>query len=122
MKDPLNESTVRFWVAIYKKELECKRKIGETILNVSESKQGQPLLIGVKLDYQVRPYIRSVQETGGAVTTTIVMSTGRAIVNQHDPQLLAENDGSLQLITTWAKSLLYRMSYVKRKGCLAKKL
>ena len=89
---------------------------------MSESKQGWPLLIGVKLDYQVRPYIRSVREAGRAVTTTIVMSTGRAIVNQHDPQLLAENDGPLQLTTTWAKSLLHRMSYVKRKGCSAKKL
>ena len=75
-----------------------------------------------KLDYHVRAYVRSVREAGGPVTTTIVMSTGRAIVNQHDPQLLAENGGPLQLTATWAKSLLYRMSYVKRKGCSVKKL
>ena len=87
-----------------------------------QSKRGRPLLIGDKLDYQVRAYIRSVREAGGPVTTTIVMSTGKAIVNQHDPQLLAENGGPLQLTTTWAKSLLHRMSYVKRKGCSAKKL
>ena len=63
-----------------------------------------------------------MREAGGPVTTVIVMSTGRAIVNQHDPQLLAENGGPLQLTTTWAKSLLHRMSYVKRKGCSVKKL
>ena len=63
-----------------------------------------------------------MREAGGPVTTTIVMSTGKAIVNQHDPQMLAENGGLLQLTTTWAKSLLHRVSYVKRKGCLAKKL
>lgn len=79
---------VHSWVAIYKKELEHKRKIGGTVPDVSvlpPSKRGQPLLIGDKLNYQVRAYIRSVREAGGPVTTTIVMSTGRAIVNQHDP-------------------------------------
>ena len=30
LQKPLNESTVRSWVVIYKKELERKRKIGET--------------------------------------------------------------------------------------------
>ena len=61
-------------------------------------------------------------ESGGPVTTTIVMSTGRAIIKQHDLQLLAENDGPLQLTTTWAKSMLHMMSYVKRKGCSVKEL
>ena len=92
LEKPMNESTVHSWVVIYKKELECKRKIGETILNVSvlpQSKRGQPLLIPDKLDYHVRAYVKSVREAGGPVTTTIIMSTGRAIVNQHDPQLLA---------------------------------
>ena len=87
-----------------------------------QSKRGRPLLMPDKLEYQVRAYIRSVREAGGPVTTTIVMSTGRAIVNQHDPQLLAKNGGPLQLTATWAKSLLHRMSYVKRKGCSVKKL
>ena len=125
LEKPLNESTVRSWVVIYKKELEYKRKIGETVPDVSvlpQSKRGRPLLMPDKLDYQVRAYVRSVREAGGPVTTTIVMSTGRAIVNQHDPQLLAENGGPLQLTATWAKSLLHRMSYVKRKGCSVKKL
>ena len=121
LEKPLNESTVHSWVVIYKKELKRKRKIEETIPYVSvlpQSKRGRPLLFPDTLDNQVRAYIRSVREAGRPVTTTIIMSTGRAIVNQHNPQLLAENGRSLQLTTTWAKSLLRRMSYVKRKGCL----
>ena len=31
--------------------------------------------------------------------------------------LLIENGGPLSLTTNWAKSLLYRMNFVKRKGC-----
>ena len=34
----------------------------------------------------------------------------------HDKSLLKENGGSLQLIKNWAKSILYRMGYVKRRG------
>ena len=125
LEKPLNESTVHSWIAAYKKELEHKRKIGGRVPDINvlpPSKWGWPLLIADKLDYKVRAYIRSVQKAGGPVTTTITMSTGRAIANQHDPQLLVENDGPLWLNTTWAKSLLHRMSYVKRKGCSAKKL
>lgn len=51
----LNESTVCYWVAIYKKELERRRKTGETVPDVSvllQSKQGRPLLIPGKLDYK----------------------------------------------------------------------
>ena len=48
LEKQLSESTVRSWVVIYKKELKRKRKIGETIPDMSvlpQSKQGQPLLI-----------------------------------------------------------------------------
>ena len=33
-----------------------------------------------------------------------------------DKSLLKENGGSLQLTKNWAKSILYRMGYVKRRG------
>jgi len=64
----------------------------------------------------VKSYIRAICEAGGPVTTTIVISVGRAIVNHYDPQLLSINGGPLVLTATWAKSLLYQMCYVKRKG------
>lgn len=69
----------------------------------------------------MKSYVRAVHEAGGCVTTTIVLSAGRTVVNHYDPQLLSINAGPLVLTATWAKSLLYRMCYVKRKGCMYKK-
>ena len=122
---PINESSVRFWVVAYKKELRRKRRIGEALPDVQvlpECKKGGPLLLGEKLDCKVKSYVRAVREVGGPVTTTIVLSAGRAVVIHYDPQLLSINGGPLVLTATWAKSLLYRMCYVKRKGCIEKKI
>ena len=37
-------------------------------------------------------------------------------------QLLAENGGPLSIATNWAKSLLYHMQFVKRRGSTNKKI
>ena len=42
------------------------------------------------------------------------------VVRKHDPILLEENNSPLQLTSNWAKSLLYRMGFVKQKGCYTK--
>ena len=70
----------------------------------------------------MKSYVHAVHEAGGPVTTTIVLSAGRAVVNHYDPHLLSINGGPLVLTATWAKSLPYRMCYVKRKGCTEKKI
>ena len=67
-------------------------------------------------------YVRSIREVGGPVSTEIVLAAGRAIVKEYDAQLLDDVGGPEALSTTWAKSLLQRMGYVKRKGCSVKKL
>jgi len=36
-------------------------------------------------------------------------------VSHHDSNLLAENGGHITISKDWAKSLLHRMGYVKRK-------
>lgn len=80
------------------------------------------MLIGETLDNQVKEYIRSHWAEGGPVTSSIVMAVGRATVQKYDPKLLVENGGPLSLTSNWAKSLLYRMNYVKRRGCSTKKV
>ena len=82
------------------------------------AKRGRPLLIKEILDNQVKAYIRAHHAEGGPV---IVIAVGRTIVWKYDPKLLVENAGPLSLTTNLAKSVLYRMNYVKRKGCSTKK-
>ena len=51
------------------------------------------------------------------VNTTIVMACaeGEGVVMHHDSNLLAINGGHITISRDWAKSLLYRMGYVKRR-------
>ena len=53
----------------------------------------------------------------------IAIAAGKAIVRKYNPGLIDEDDGpAIHLTTNWAKSLLHRMGFVKRKGCSTKKL
>ena len=120
LNENLNESTVRIWVKAYQTEWLKKRKLGDTDPSVDvipSAKRGCPLLLGETLDNQVKAYIRTVRDAGGPITNAIVMAVGRAVVRKFDPSLLTENDGPLSLTLNWSKSLLYRMNFVKRKGC-----
>ena len=120
LNENLNESTVRSWVKAYQAEWLKKRKLGDTDPSVDvipSAKRGRPLLLGETLDNQVKAYIRTVRDAGGPITNAIVMAVGRAVVRKFDPSLLTENDGPLSLTPNWSKSLLYRINFVKRKGC-----
>ena len=44
------------------------------------------------------------------------MAAATAIVRKADRNLLAENRGPITVMSNWAKSLLYRMNLVKRRG------
>ena len=110
----------------YKSELERKRKAGEPdpdmqVLPVA--KRGCPFLLGEKLDAQTQAYIQAVRDAGGVITSGIAIAAGKAILHKYNPSLIDEDDGlTIHLTTNWAKLLLYRMGFVKRKGCSTKKL
>ena len=121
----LGESTVRSWVSLCKKELERKRKMDETVPEITvlpQAKRGHLLVIGEKLDGAVKAYVRGIHEAGGVVTLSIVAAAATAMVRKDDAKLLAENGGPLSITTNWAKSLLYRMQFVKRRGSTNKKI
>ena len=47
------------------------------------------------------------------------MATARGILKDQNSGLLAEHGGSVNITKTWAKSLLNRIGWVKRKGTKA---
>ena len=55
------------------------------------------------------------------MVSLIAIAVGKAVVRKFDASMLSENDGPLFLTTNWAKSLLYRMNFVKRKVCSTEK-
>ena len=77
--------------------------------------QGRPLLLGHDLDMAVQDYIKSLRMAGGVVNCTIVMAAANGIVKAKDIGRLASHGGNVTINKGWARSLLNRMNYVKRK-------
>ena len=110
-------NTIRDWKNSYLRELRKKRKAGDTediVLPVM--KRGRPLLIGDELDEQVQAYIKDLRKSHATVNTAIVISAAEGIVRGHDASLLSSNGGSLDVSKDWAKHLMKRMGFSKRKA------
>ena len=124
----LKETTVRRLKNLYRSELRNKLHSGgtdgsgednpgamvEEIPTLPLKKTGRPLIIGAELDRQIQEYIRYFREPGiGAVVNTkVVIATGKGILMSKDANLLS----SITLTKAWAKYLLNRMGFVKRKA------
>ena len=73
------------------------------------------MMLGEQLDAAVRDYIEAMRTVCGVVNTTIVLAAAEGIIAARDLSLLVEHGGHTHLTKSWAKSLLNRMGYVKRK-------
>ena len=97
------------------------QKNGETsdlqVKSLPVTKRVRPSLLGEKLDHEVKCYIQAVQR-GGSVT----MAAATTIVRRADRNLLAENGGPIMITNNWAKSLLYRLNFVKQRGSSTSKM
>ena len=80
------------------------------------------MLLGDKLDSDVKCYICAVRDCGGVISMNITVAAATAIVKKTNRNLLAEYGGPITLTKNWAKSLLYRLHFVKRKGSSAAKI
>ena len=90
--------------------------------SLPSKKRGRPLLIGNDLDKLVQSYVRATRDGKGAVTTTVVLAAGEAILNHGNKKLSHDNGGPIKLTRHWAKSVLDRMNYVKRKASTSAKI
>ena len=52
----------------------------------------------------------------------LTMAIGTAIAESSNRMLLSKNGGSIEIIKNWARSLLYRMKFVKRRGESTRKI
>ena len=119
----IRESSVSTWKSKYVTELDCKQKAGDfeasgalVVDTLPLKKRGRPLLLGNELDDQVKCYIKDARAAGTPIDTTVVMASGEAIVRKTDKNLLKENGGPIDITKTWAKLLLSRLGFVKRKA------
>ena len=73
--------------------------------------------MGNELDQRVVDYLLATRETGGVVNSRVVISTAIGVAQVLQPSLLQVNGGFLGPDSkAFAKSLLSRMNFSKRKG------
>lgn len=120
----VNESTARKLRSEYLMELNAAVKDrGETRVDaIPKKSQGRPLLLGKGLDDIVQEYIKGLRKNKAVVNTNIVMAVGEGVILSKDPLKLHSNGGQVELTKAWAKSVLGRMGYRKRKGTNAGKI
>ena len=145
LKLPLKETTARRLKDLYKDTLKPKAKSKkakpkdegsdvasensdeeptketepEEVKELPRKKTGRPLLLGADIDTQVQEYIKDVRRRGLAVNTSVVIGSAQGILLYKDANLLADNEkgAEIELSKDWAKYLLKRMGFVKRKAC-----
>lgn len=117
----LNESTARYMRDKFKTESSTrKRKLDfSDVTEIQSKKRGQPFTLGEELDSKVQAYIKVIRNNGCVVNSSITRSIGKGIVLATDKSLLSENGGQINITKSWARSLLNRMNFVKRKGSTA---
>ena len=76
--------------------------------------------MGEELDRKIQHYLRAIRDSGGAVNTVITLAAARGIILKTNSTLLAEYDGHVMLTKDWAKSLLKRIKFVKRRATTSK--
>ena len=118
----ITESTIRSFKSAYIEELKSQRIRHSTDkIKVSPyKKRGKPLLLGEDLDKVVQNYLEKLREFGGCVSSGIVVVAARGIVLTYDRSLLKEFGGHIELTKFWARSLIKRMKYVKRRATTTK--
>ena len=117
----LKNSSVSDWKKLYEKELKDRRKFAvygeEVVVSSLPVKQcGRPPLLGAKCDTLLKKLIVSMRSRGSPVGTAVVCGVGRGIMLKHERASLEEFGGTVRLNKEWAKSVLRRLGYTKRRG------
>ena len=118
LKRTLPSSSVFDWKEQYQQKVQKWKREGKDDFEITElpsKKRGRTLLLGNVLDGRVQLYARDMRCHGVVVNTVVIMSCAEGIVLHHDSNLPASNGGHITISKDWAKSLLHRMGYVKRR-------
>ena len=112
LKKNLNESTVRVMKEAYLRE----KKFDNDVTMLPKGQRGRPVLLGKEWDGKAKAYVSAVRKSGGSVSTKLVIAGTKGLLQAAKPPILAEHGGSVTIDKTWARSLLDRMGYTKRKA------
>jgi len=105
-------------------ELGKRKRSGEE-MNINElpdEKRGRKLMLGEELDKQVQSYLLDLRCNGAVINSSITIAVAQGIVTNYDSNMLFDNGGHVILTKSWAKYLLRRLGFVKRRSSTKAKL
>lgn len=105
----INESSIR---TIRQQYLLRQKPSTESLNEITPKRRWRPKLLGDELDKTVCDYIKDLRKAGGVINTNIVQSLGRGVTISEDPTLL----DTIYLSRKWARSIMERMDFKKRKA------
>ena len=110
----LKWSTVNDWKVVIVR----KKRVADVqpVVELVEKKRGRPSTLPEEISREVMEYIRAIPDGGGVVNTSIVIAAALGMVKRRQPSLLECNGGYVTLKKSWAKYLLGKMNYVKRRA------
>ena len=86
------------------------------VVELVGKKRGRPSTLLEDIISELMEYIRAIRDNGGIVNTAIVIAAGTGMLKWRDPSLLECNGRYVTLKKSWAKYLLCKMNFVKRKA------
>ena len=91
------------------------------LASLPRKKRGRPISIGDNLNCMVQAYIYKLREAAGVVNVPIVMAAARGIVAHENRAFLSDFGGPFTPTRDWARGVLDRIGFTKRKGTKAAK-
>lgn len=124
----VKDSSVRDWMKAYNREVRQQFNSAvpgtsfEPVTSFPGKTRGRPPIIGKKLDDMLQEKIKRMREHQAAISSSVVVGVGRALVMKHDKMTLSDFGGPVQLNKEWARSVLRRMGFSKRRANFKSKL
>ena len=123
----VKKSSIRDWQRAYESELKEKvasAKPGELVVveSLPCKKRGRPPLLGTKLDEQLQAKILLMRSQQAVINSNIVIGVARALLLKSNKSLLSDFGGPINLEKEWARQLLKRMGFSKRRATSTSKV
>lgn len=117
----VKETSIRDWKRAYERELKRKCESsapGQAVVvkALPVKKRGRPPLLGEKMDKSLQELILSMRGRGSPITTTITVGLARGLLLKSKNLSLDGFADSPELSREWAKSVLRRMGFTKRRA------
>ena len=106
-KYTFNRTTVNSWKAKSK---------NKSVFN----KAGRPNILGENLIKKVKDIAIGTRAAGGVINRKQILNIAKGVIRANDPNALEEYGGTLNLTDRWARHVLTKMEWIKRKGTTGK--